>query len=368
MLARAFAAETGAPPDAYFDLLDSELTRRYTTSPHSFYHDVKYLLGSVPSAGSPLLVVIDEVQKLPALLDEVHALIEAHKGSVQFLLTGSSARKLKRAEVNLLAGRAISLHLHPLSSLETDLNLERALQFGTLPSIYLDSGDVTPVLRAYVDTYLKEEIRQEAIVRNVDGFTRFLEIAGQNNGEPINFSRIARIVKVSDKTIREYFEILCDTLIATSVPIWSYSVRTQLAQAPKYYLFDTGVLNVILGEIRTELRSNTYRYGRLFESLIVNEIRRSVDYRDTGHRLFHWRTSRGDEVDLILSRGAGDTPLAIEVKSGESPTEKELTGLLKFKEEHPEATLFCFCRTPRAYQIGPIEVLPWRQGIVERIQ
>lgn len=357
-LAKRFLAASGH--GLAIDLLNLDVYRRYVTDLALFRREIEHAIGE-----RTVTVFVDEVQKFPALLDEVHYLIEEYKPRVRFLLTGSSARKLRRGGANLLAGRAWTLMLHPLSSSEVQLDLQRALSFGTLPAIYLGEGSQVRSLTAYVDTYLREEIFVEALVRKSESFIRFLDLAGQINGEPVNHSKLGRAAGVSSKTVQEYFSILVDTLVALRVDGWSHSVRKQLRQSPKYYFFDCGVLNAIRGEIRSELRPHTYRYGKLFETFVVNEVQRRNDYKDLGYRLYYWRTSTGREVDLVLSRGPSDRPRAIEIKSDSAPTEAGLRGLLSFRTENPSADLLCFCTTPRAYQLGDIKVLPWQEGLLE---
>ncbi|MFH0946335.1 MAG: DUF4143 domain-containing protein [Planctomycetota bacterium] len=342
------------------NLLNLDVYRRYVTDLTLFRREVEHAIGD-----GTLTVLVDEVQKFPALLDEVHGLIEAHKPKVRFLLTGSSARKLRRGGANLLAGRAWTLMLHPLSSSEVDLDLQRALSFGSLPAIYLEDSSPVRSLTAYVDTYLREEILVEALVRKSESFIRFLDLAGQINGEPVNHAKLGRAAGVSSKTVQEYFSILVDTLVALRVDGWSHSIRKQLRQSPKYYFFDCGVLNAIRGEIRSELRPHTYRYGKLFETLVVNEVQRRNDYEDLGYRLYYWRTNSGREVDLILARGPADPPCAIEIKSDSAPTEADMRGLRSFRSENPTAKLFCFCTTPRAYRFGDVKVVPWQDGLRE---
>ena len=303
------------PHTININLLNLDIYRRYISEPHLFRLEIEDKLRSIPQKDI-LTVLIDEIQKLPELLDEVHYLLEQYKKRVQFLLTGSSARKLKRSGVNLLAGRAWTLRLHPLSSQELEINLQKALSIGTLPGIYQESKvSAKRSLKAYAETYLKEEISQELLVRNINSFIRLLDLAGQMNGEPINFTKIARDSGVSVKTAQEYFDILVDTLVVFRIDGWSHSIRKQIRQAPKYYFFDCGVLNAINGELHTELKSNTYRYGRLFETFVVNEIIRANDYKELRYRFYYWRTNTGAKVDLILTRGPQDSPKAIEIKS-----------------------------------------------------
>ena len=350
------------------DLLGLDVYRRYVSEPGLFRLEMEQRLRETPADGS-LTVLVDEVQKLPDLLDEVHYLIERHKGRIQFLLTGSSSRKLKRSNANLLAGRAWTLKLHPLNSQELEIDLRKALTIGTLPGIYQETiSSAKRSLQAYVETYLKEEVMQESLVRKIDRFIRLLDVVGQVNGEPVNYTTVARDSGVSVKTAQEYFDVLLDNLIAFRVDGWSYSVRKQLRQSPKYYFFDCGVLNAIRGELQTPLKPASYRYGKLFETFIVNEIIRANDYGESGYRLHHWRTHTGMEVDLVLSRGPNDAPRAIEIKSQSAPREADLKGLVAFASENRKARLFCLCQTTRRYSFGPIQVLPWRKGIEATLQ
>ncbi len=349
----------GQSPVRVFDLLDNSNYTRLLTQPELFKQEVE---GGLKPRGL-LTVFVDEVQRLPQLLNDVHSLIESHKGKVRFLLTGSSARKLKRGGANLLAGRAWTFHLHPLTHREGVRDLRKALSFGTLPAIYLDDASPERSLKAYVDTYLKEEIQQEALTRKVEGYVRFLEIAAQMNGAPLNFSSIARDCGVSVPTAQEFFSILVDTMIAFRLEGWSWSVRKQLRQSPKLYFFDCGVLNAVRGELTTELKSGSFRYGMLFETFIVQEICRLNDYQETGFKIFYWRSNSGLEVDLILSRGPSDRAIALEIKSSAAPTLKDLRGLHSFQSENKHTPLFCLCQTPHPYKIDGVNVLPWAEGL-----
>ncbi|MBI4669036.1 MAG: ATP-binding protein [Elusimicrobia bacterium] len=356
-LSRQFIAS--APPFLEIDLLQHELFSRYIAHPGLFAKEVEVQLKD----RAIVTVFIDEVQKLPVLLDEVHSLMERHKGRVRFLLTGSSARKLKRGGANLLAGRAWSLHLHPLTHREYDVDLSRALQFGTLPAVYLEDSAPQRTLKAYVETYLKEEIMQEALVRRVDAYIRFLDVAGQMNGEPINYTKMAMDCGVSTKTSQEHVAILTDTLIAFRIDAWTYSIRKQLRQSPKIYFFDCGVLNAIRGELATELKRGTYRYGKLFETFVIQEMLRLNDYMETGYRFYYWRTNTGLEVDAVLSRGAAQRPIAVEIKSKEAPQETDLHALKSFQSENKAALLYCLSDSPRTYKTGGVTVYPWREGL-----
>lgn len=353
------------PTKYSIDLLNIEMLRRYLARPEIFKKEVEHKIVE----NKMLTVLIDEIQKCPPLLDIVHLLIEQHKHKVRFLLTGSSARKLKRGGANLLAGRAWTLNLHPLTKMEIihssiPFSLSKILKFGTLPAVYLEENEPKRTLNAYVNTYLKEEIMQEAIVRHVEYFVRFLDFAGQMNGEPINFTAIARSCGISTQTAQEYFSILDDTLIAFRINGWSYSIRKQIQQAPKYYFFDCGVLNTLLGELSTPLRPG-FRYGKLFETYVIQEMFRLNDYYEKGFRFYYWRTNTGLEVDVVLSRGPHDEPIAIEIKSQQAPLEKDFHGLQSFASENKGARLIALCQTPQAYTLGKIEVFPYDEGILK---
>ena len=346
-------------------LLESEYFQRYLVDPSLFSKEIVKQIQSQP-ADSVLVVAVDEVQKLPILLDEVHYLIEKYKGRVVFVLTGSSARKLKRSGANLLAARALTIYLHPLSQIETELDLDTVLATGSLPGVYLDQEFAKHRLRSYIGTYLKEEIQEEALVRKIDRFARFLDLSGQLNGEPINHSKLARSLKTTSNTVQEYFSILVDTLLCHRLDGWSESVKRQLLQAPKYYWFDCGVLNALNGELDVELKRSSFRYGRLFETYLIEEIVRHNDYLERGFRFFYWRDKNGLEVDVIIARSAAKPVAAVEIKSSTDPQDIDLEGLIAFREDYPEVTLYCFCQTPRAYDLpSGIRVLPWREGLAQ---
>lgn len=241
-----------------------------------------------------------------------------------------------------MAGRALTRHLYPLTPWEAQLDLPNTLQFGSLPQIVLKPNSAKTRLRSYVHTYLKEEIQLEALTRKIDSFTRFLDVAGQMNGEPVNFSAIGKDCGISPPTVQEYFSILDDTLVVHRLPGWERSARKQLLHAPKYYFFDCGVLNAIRGELNSELKPSSFRYGRLFETWIIQLLFRLNDYHEADFALHYWRTNTGTEVDVILSRPGGSPLFAI---------------------ENPETKLMCFCQTPRPYTLSGIDVLPWQLGL-----
>jgi predicted AAA+ superfamily ATPase len=296
------------------------------------------------------LVVIDEIQKLPQLLDEVHLLIEER--GLRFLLTGSSPRKLRRGGVNLLGGRARTLILHPLVYREVkNFDLLRALNHGLLPSLYL-SEQPEEDLRAYAGTYLKEEIAAEGLSRNIPAFSRFLEVAALASGTMINLSRIASDAQVARTTIHEYFRILEDTLIAYTVPAWKRSLKRKPIGTAKFYFFDVGVAR----QLRNQgwIRERSPAFGEAFETYIFHELKSCVDYRGKGE-IAYWRSTSNFEVDFILN---GRT--AIEVKGKEIISRRDLAGLRALQEEELLREYLVVCLENRARIVEGIQILPWR--------
>lgn len=349
------------PSHVRIDLLQGRDYQRYLNNPQKLSEELRLRL---EDGRQTLVVAIDEVQKIPALLDEVHALIESFKGKISFLLSGSSARKLRRGGANLLAGRAISCYLHPLHASELDINLHKALRLGTLPAIYLEDESLAiPSLESYVSTYLREEIQQESLVRSIGQFSRFLEFAGQLNGEPVNFAKLGKQVGIAGKTAHEYFSILVDTLITIQLPGWSESVKKQLLMAPKYYFFDTGVLNAINGYLRVELRDSSFLFGRLFETFVISQLSATNDYQSLGFKFFYWRDKNGKEVDLILARNVRTPLAAVEIKSSSAPTSADCSGFGSFADDYPNVKQICVCTTPRAYRDGGILFVPWQEFV-----
>ncbi len=344
----------------WIDLLDPEQENRYAIRPGE-------LRDQLAAAGDNLdWVVIDEVQKVPKLLDVVHSSIE--KLHCRFALTGSSARKLKRDSVNLLAGRAFVHHLFPLTSRELGnaFDLTAALHYGTLPGL-LSFGDDTErkaFLRAYALTYLKEEVWGEHLIRKLDPFRRFLEIAAQCNGEIVNCSNIARDVGADHKTVLSYFEILEDTLLGFLLEPYHRSVRKRQRQAPRFYFFDSGVCRALSGTLNVELVPSTYAYGRAFEHFVILEILRLSDYRQTDYRFSYLRTKDGAEIDLIVER-PGREPALIEIKSSEIVDERHVRGLARMLPDFPGADAFCLSRDRNRKRISGVLALPWDEGLAE---
>lgn len=342
------------PSDAWMvDLLRHDEFLRYSKAPADFRAAVEER-----RQRGTTVVFVDEVQKVPALLDEVHGLIE--QGGLRFVLTGSSARKLRRGGANLLAGRAASLRLHPLIVEEHGdrFDLGRALRIGALPAVVAGSDeDARSLLRDYAETYLREEIQAEAIVRNVGGFARFLDVAAAQCGEVLNTASVARDAAVSVRTVAEYFQILEDTLLGFRLEAYRRSVRKRLVAHPRFYLFDTGVTNALNRRLTGSLDPVTR--GRLFEQWLVLECRRIIDYASSEAQLFFWRTNHGAEVDLVIERH-GVVRAAVEIKSAGRITGAHLEGLRSFADDHPDVPRFIVTPSEEPRTLEGVLVTNWR--------
>ena len=345
------------PLSARFDLLDTRLMLELTRAPWTFAERVRAL--GAAQRGRPILV--DEVQKVPALLDEVHRLIEAD--GLGFVLCGSSARKVRRGGANLLGGRAWSFALHPLTWPEIpDFDLLRALNRGLLPSHY-DSPQTRRTLAGYVDDYLKEEVLEEGLARNAPAFSRFFDALAFSHGELVSYSNFARDCGVSSKTVKEYFQILVDTLLGTYVePFGRRRSRAIITRAPKFYLFDVGVAGRMAGR-RIE-RAAGPAFGRALEHFVLMEMRAFRSYRELDAPIRFWRTRSGLECDFVIGRKGS---VAIEVKAGTNPGGRDLRGIRAFGGEHRPrmAIVVCNASEPRRTADG-IWVLPWER-FLERL-
>lgn len=338
------------PNAQLFDLLRSDVYRRLVGDPSVFREEVCAQRNAHTPSDSP--VIVDEVQKAPELLDEVHWLIENE--GVRFILCGSSARKLRRGHANLLGGRAVRYEMLPLTRAEIpEFDLERALNRGLLPRHY-DSPRASRLIQSYVADYLQEEIAAEALTRNVPAFSRFLDIVGMTNGEIVNYQSIASECGVTAPTVREYYQILVDTLIGVHVPAYRRRRKRRIVAAPKWYLFDVGVAGY-LGKQHAVVPGSR-EWGRAFEHFLLMEIRAHAAYSEVFYPITYWRTSSGLEVDFVLANGE----VAIEVKSSTSITYRELTGLRAFKEEHSPQRSILVAAVPQPRQTDDgIEILPW---------
>lgn len=339
------------------DLLKSDVFLKYKTNPSRLRTECEFLA----KEKEQFFVFIDEIQKCPELLDEVHYLIEKFRQRILFILTGSSARKLKRASVNMLAGRAWQFFLFPFTHIEIGekFELENALTRGTLPPVIeASTEDAFRTLRTYVQIYLKEEILDEAIVRNIGAFSRFLDVAADQSGKIVNYSTIARDTGVSSKTIKGYYQILEDTLIAIKVDPYLKSARRRLTMHPRYYLFDLGVINAVSGRVSVSPVKATTVYGTLFEHFVILETYRLIHYAEKPFRMYHWRSSHGAEVDLVIE--TADALLAIEIKSSPTVRPGDLTGLRSFLKDYTNAIPVCISTCDQPYMAGNISVLPWK--------
>ena len=298
-------------------------------------------------------IVIDEIQKLPELLDEVHRLIE--EKNITFLLTGSSARKLKHKGVNLLAGRAWSTYLHPLTYKEIDdFDLVKYLNVGGLPQVYTSELPLEE-LESYVATYLQEEIKSEAVTRNIGAFGEFLDIIALTNGEEINYESLASDCQVSPSTLKSYIQILEDTMIGFTLAAYKKTKKRKAISRGKHYLFDIGVTNYLANRSAIKLKSR--EFGKTFESFIINEVKAFVNYKRTKNRLYYWRSTSKQEVDLIV-----DDQLAIEIKGTDFVQSKHLKGLKAIAEEEIFERLIVVStdQTKRVID-GKYEVWPWAE-------
>jgi uncharacterized protein len=304
----------------HIDLLRSELFIAYSKRPQLLRERMLKL--------NPEIVIIDEIQKVPALLDEIHWLIE--NTNIQFVLCGSSARKVKRGHANLLGGRAFRRVLHGISAIELkkDFDLLKMLNHGYLPKIYL-SDNPEDYHHSYVTDYLKEEIAAEGLVRNLPSFSEFLELASLSDTEMISYSTFARDVGVSQPTIKSYFEILTDTMLAELLPSYTKRPKRRVIQAPKFYFFDVGIVNYLAQ--RGSIKIGSELFGKAFENWVFHELRCYRDYKKPALKIHYWKLSSGIEVDFIL----GNMEVAIEVKSSKKINSSHLKGLRELRKDHP---------------------------------
>lgn len=331
-------------PDAkVYDLLKSDEYSRLLRKP-------QLLREELISYDETKIVIIDEIQKIPSLLDEVHWLI-VNRG-IRFILCGSSARKLKRVGTNLLGGRALPVMLFPFVSAEiSDFNLFRAINNGMIPRHYMVQNPQKR-LEAYIGVYLKEEIQDEAVVRQLSSFNRFLDVAAQCDGEMINYTNIAQDCGVSATTIKEYFNILEQTLIGYMIPAFTLSKKRRAITTKKFYYFDVGVVNYLLN--RSNLQPGSIDFGHAFEHFMIQEIVAYLSYYEKREKLSYWRTANGYEVDAII----GDARVAIEFKSSEEVQSKHTKGLKAFEEDFPDARKIIVSLDCNKRILNGIEVIP----------
>lgn len=346
----------------YINLLDPIEENRLARNPNELIELVEALPEQYP------YVIIDEIQKVPKLLDVIHLLLETRKCKKYFILTGSSAKKLKSASINLLAGRAFVYHLFPFSyhELGNNFELEEALTYGMLPKVFEFNSrkDKQKFLQAYTLTYLREEIWAEQIIKKLDPFRHFLEVAAQCNGKIINYSNISRDVGVDDKTIKNYFSILEDTLLAFILNPYKHSFRKRLKASPKFYFFDVGVTRALARMLDVIPKESTSYYGELFESFVVMECVKLASYYQTEYKFSYLMTGAGVEVDLVVER-PGKLLLLIEIKSSLNVRAEDLSALRKIATDIGKCEAVCFSKDKRQRKIGDITVYPWEKGIIK---
>lgn len=347
------------------DLLDNETERKFALRPNTLT-DMLDRYTEVEDQ----FCIIDEVQKVPELLNIVHQQI--FKKKCNFALTGSSARKLKRGGANMLAGRAFLFNLFPLTHQEliTKYHSQEAmahiLTWGSLPEIFTfnSDSDKARFLNSYINTYLREEIIQEQVIRQIHPFRLFLDIAAQCNGEEINFLKLSRQVGVEDTTVKSYFSILEDTLIGFFLYPFNTSLRKRVNKSPRFYLFDIGVKRLLANQVIYPAIEQTEEYGKLFEHFIILECYRLIKYKENGYELSFIRTQEGAEIDLIISR-PGKTNAYIEIKSSRNIMEDHLQGIKKISPYLPEGDYYCFSQDTIEKVINGVMCLPWQKGLIE---
>ncbi len=347
----------------WIDLLLAEHDLKYKKNPDLLIAEI---LGLKDSDKLPDLVVIDEVQKNPALLDVVHYLIENEK--IIFALTGSSSRKLKRGGSNLLAGRAFIFNLYPLTYLELgdDFHLNSYLSWGGLPALFApeleEVKDKIRFLKSYVHTYLKEEILSEQLIRDIDPFYSFLEVSAQMNSEILNFSKIAREAGTNDKSVERYYSILEDTLLGFHLLPYHKSVRKQQISSSKFYYFDIGLVRALRGHFYPIEHQSTYDYGKLFESFVINEIYKINRYTEKDYKLSFLKTKDGVELDLIIGVSSIKS-YCIEIKSGIVKNLEDFNTQYKLSKEILNSEFLVFSQNEIPLSNGKIQVVPWQDGI-----
>ncbi len=338
-------------PDALvLDLLDFATYTELLTRPDR--------LGQIVAGASEATIVIDEVQRVPALLNEVHRLIEER--GTQFILTGSSARKLRRGGANLLAGRARTMSMHPLTAVElgATFDLQRSIAHGHLPTVHVVEDPVR-YLAGYFGTYLREEVMAEALIRNLDAFTRFLTAASFSQAGVLSTTTVARECGVNRKTVESYFDLLEDLLIAFRLPVFQRRAKRALTAHPKFYYFDTGVYRAI--RPRGPLDPVEEIDGAAIETLVAQELRAINDGMELGYAMSFWRTSAGQEVDFVMYGERG--LVAIEVKRSSRYNERDLASLRTFGEDYPMAERYLLYGGERTYETDGMRVLPLAEAL-----
>lgn len=346
----------------WIDLLDDDLLDRYQINPQALKNEI---LG-LSAAQKPNWVVIDEVQKAPKLLNVVHQLIESNL-KINFVLTGSSARRLKQKGTNLLAGRAFVEYLFPFTHNELNENFDlcQVLSWGTLPKIFsLDDESKANYLRSYALTYLKSEIQEEQWVKKIEPFRKFLPIAAQLSGQPLNYSKYARETGVDVTTIQSYYEILEDTLVGFHLPSFGKSIRKQQRKASKFYFFDVGVRRSLERKINFPIDENSSDFGPTFEQWLITEIYRLNHYSKKEFELSYLLTKDDVEIDLLLDRPNAKLA-AIEIKSTNKIDSVDLSSFIEISKDIPNSESFVFSNDPTPKKINKVWALHWKDGLKE---
>jgi uncharacterized protein len=345
-----------------YDLLDQDTFLKLNRNNKILREEIKHRNPQIKH------VIIDEVQKLPDLLDEVHYILEKIEKPPHFILTGSSARKLRRNNANMLGGRAWNFSLYPLLYQEIskwDFNkfsLLKACEHGTLPAVYLSEtkDDAKRTLKSYAQVYLEQEIKSEALVRNLPSFVDFLKLAAKESGEIINYSNIASDVGVNSNTVKDYYQILVDTLLGFYLRPFISSERKTLAKSPKFYFFDTGVKRALAREIDLDLDYKQEALGKNFENFLINQIINWTKYLEKDYDFFFYRTKDKVEVDLIIIRPDSKC-FAIEIKATKNLKPKHLSSLRSFAKINPNATLICASLVENRRREGNVLICPWEE-------
>lgn len=333
------------PEALWFDLLLADVYERLLRNP-------TYLRETILANANIQTVVIDEIQRIPALLNEIHWLIA--NTQARFIMSGSSPRKIVRSQTNLLGGRALPYELYPLVSAEIpDFDLLKALNNGLLPRHYL-ATQPRRLTSAYIGNYLKDEIVSEAKIRNVTVFAQFLEAAAFSNGEMVNYTNIAADCGASAPTIKEYFQILEDTLIGCYVPVYQKKPKRRVIQAPKFYFFDVGIVNHLLKRGYIEFKSEAF--GNAFEHFIYQELYAHSHYSGLDYPISYWRTASQLEIDFVL----GSHEVALEVKASDRISGRHLRGLHAFMEEYHVKRAIVVCTEPHERLHNGIHIMPYK--------
>jgi predicted AAA+ superfamily ATPase len=343
----------------YLDLLDPGLEKNLSLRPDE--------LNAIIAARKNIKwVIIDEIQKIPKLLDVIHKIIFEKK--LKFALTGSSARKLKRASANLLAGRAFSYYLYPLSyeELKDSFVLDEVLSYGSLPGLLeIESEkDKKRFLLSYVQTYIKEEVLVEQLVRNIDPFRSFLEVAAQSSTEIINYTTLAKEAAIDSKSVERYFSILADTLLGFFLEPYNRSIRSRQKQSPKFYFIDCGISRALSTDLNQRALAGSYEYGKLFEQFIIGEFIKLNSYKEKNWKFSYLRTGAGVEIDLIIEKNRNNFVL-IEIKSSKNIHSEHYSSLKTLGQEFSNAKKYLLCLTNYNKTIEGIKIMNWKDGLEE---